>query len=127
MSTPTVLVIEDYEAARKAMCLIVRSYGATAIGAADGEEALALAAAHKPDLIFCDIRMPRMDGFEFLNRLRATPGLRSVPVVAMSGVGSEVEVAHVESAGFAGHLMKPVEVDVVGAYVEALGSRTRTE
>ena len=106
MSIATVLVVEDYATARKALCLIVSSYGATAIGAANGEEALRMAAARKPDLVFCDIRMPGMDGFEFLKRLRALPGLLSVPVIAMSGVGSEVEVAKIAAAGFAAHLMK---------------------
>lgn len=121
MAVATVLVVEDYDAARKALCFIVRSFGPEAIGAADGEEALALAAARRPDLVFCDIRMPRMDGFEFLRRVRAIPGLEGVRVIAMSGLGSDVEVAEITAAGFAGHLMKPVESDVIGACIERFG------
>ncbi len=120
MSEPTVLVVEDYDAARKALCLIVRSYGVAAIGAANGEEALAAAAATRPAVVFCDIRMPHMDGFEFLRRLRATPGLAEVPVVAMSGLGNDAEVAQIEAAGFTAHVMKPVGPDTIGAFLDPL-------
>jgi two-component system CheB/CheR fusion protein len=120
MSVPTILVVEDYDSARKALCAIVGSFGATAMGAANGEEALLLAAARKPHLVFCDIRMPGMDGFEFLRRLRAIPELASLPVIAMSGLGSDAELAQIEAAGFAARLMKPVLTDVIGAHIESL-------
>jgi two-component system CheB/CheR fusion protein len=120
VSIATVLVVEDYDAARKALCFIVSSYGPTAIGAADGERALVQAAARRPDLIFCDIRMPGMDGIEFLKRLRVIPGLLDVPVIAMSGLGTDAELARIHAAGFAGHLMKPVTPSVIGNLLERL-------
>jgi len=119
----TVLVVEDYPAARKALCAIVSSFGPTAIGAGDGEEALALALARKPDLILCDIRMPRMDGLELLRRLRAIPELAAVPVIAMSGLGSDVEVSQITAAGFAGHLTKPVDTAAIDGWLRRLERR----
>ncbi len=65
------------------------------------------------------------DSFELLQRLRALPG-SPAPVTAMSGVGSEVEVAEIASAGFAAHLMKPVQAGLIGAYIQTLGRGTKT-
>jgi CheY-like chemotaxis protein len=126
VAVETVLIVEDYDAARKALCFIVQSCGPLALGAADGEEALAVAAARAPDLVLCDIRMPRMDGFEFLRRLREIPGLQAVPVVAMSGLGSDVELAMIKAAGFAGHLMKPVDSAAIDGLLERFGGGAST-
>jgi CheY-like chemotaxis protein len=122
----TVLVAEDYDSARKAFCLIVRSLGASAVGAANGEEALRLAQAHKPDVIFCDIRMPSLDGFEVLARLRALPELRAIPVIAMSGSGSEADLDRIASAGFFTHLVKPVLPSVIEEQLRRIGARRRS-
>jgi len=122
----SVLVIEDYDTVRKAFCLIVRSCGATALGAANGEEALRLAAAQRPDVIFCDIRMPRMDGFEVLKRLRAIPSLRHMPVIAVSGVGSDVELDRIAAAGFETHLVKPVALETIDALLCQIRGRGAT-
>ena len=119
----TVLVVEDYDSARKAFCLIVRSYGAVAHGAANGEEALRLAEAHPPDVVFCDIRLPGMDGFELLARLRGISALREVPVVAMSGASGAAERERIASAGFAAHLMKPVAPDVLAEQLRGIRRR----
>ena len=120
----TVLVVEDYDSARKAFCLIVRSCGAAALGASNGEEALRLAAASRPDVVFCDIRLPGgIDGFQVLERLHAIHDLRDVPVIAMSGVGSSVELEQVVAAGFDAHLMKPVTSDVIEAHLRRIRDR----
>ncbi|HEY2945505.1 MAG TPA: response regulator [Vicinamibacteria bacterium] len=63
---------------------------------------MATAAARKPDVIFCDVRMPAMDGFQLLERLQADPGLHDIPVIAMSGMGSEAELERI--AGIEEHL-----------------------
>jgi len=116
----TVLVVEDYPAARKALCLLVGSSGAAAYGAEDGASALALATEKKPDLILCDLRLPRMDGFELLRRLRADPILRSIRVVAMSGLGGAVDLERISAAGFDGHLTKPVDYEMIAGLLERL-------
>jgi CheY-like chemotaxis protein len=118
-----ILVVEDHDAARKALCAIVRTFGATAHGAADGREALAVARKERLDLIFCDLRMPGMDGFEFMRQLHADPVMGGIPVIAMSGLGSDADLARIASAGFSGHLTKPVDVATMAQQLRALRER----
>jgi hypothetical protein len=114
----TVLVVEDYDASRRALCAIVTALGARAVPARDAAEALAAVAQEKPDLILCDLRMPGMDGFELLRRLRADVSLAAVPAIAMSGLDSDADREQISLAGFAGHLLKPVDLRMVAAEIE---------
>ena len=74
-------------------------------------DGLTLARQHPPDVIFCDLRMPGMDGFAFLERLRSDPELRRSRVIAVSGLASEDDVRRTWQAGFDGHLVKPIIYD----------------
>ncbi len=114
----TVLVAEDHEDSREVVCGMVRSYGATAHGARDGMDALAKIVRNKPDLIFCDLRMPRMDGFDLLERLRSDPKLCRIPVVVISRLSEHADMMRTWNAGFSGHLVKPVELDALAAQLE---------
>jgi two-component system, sensor histidine kinase len=111
----SVLIVEDHDDSRDAMRQIVESLGATVLAASGGPEALSLTAKATPDVILCDLVMPGMDGFELMTRLRQRPKLRRTPVVALSGLGSDVDQAHTAAAGFAIHLVKPVDFDAVAA------------
>src|SRR5258708_10553526 len=61
--------------------------GYTVTRAADGEEGLRMAKAIHPDIVFLDIRLPRMDGFQVLERMRADEELRHIPVIILSNYG----------------------------------------
>jgi CheY-like chemotaxis protein len=107
----TVLVVEDHDDTRDMLRQIVGSTGATVISAANGEEAIALLATRvAPDLVFCDLLMPRMDGYQFMDWLRRQPHLSRIPVIAVSALGADADVKKTWAAGFSGHLVKPVEV-----------------
>ncbi len=79
-----ILVVEDQEDNRQ----IIRDMLATTdyqfTEAENGEEALAAVAKLRPDLILMDIQMPILDGYEATRRIKADPGLRSVPVIAIT-------------------------------------------
>jgi len=81
------LLIEDDETAAEMYRLRLVADGYTVIVARDGEEGLSLATSAPPDLIYLDIRMPRLDGFEFLERLRSDPATQGIPVVILSNYG----------------------------------------
>jgi CheY-like chemotaxis protein len=100
---------------------MVEALGARAILAEDGRAALALVPTASPDLIFCDLLMPRMDGFTFFKRVRAI-GLRREPppVVAVSVLGSLADVQRTWAAGFSGHLVKPIDFDRIRDWVARL-------
>jgi CheY-like chemotaxis protein len=112
----TVLVLEDHEDSRELLRQIITSTGATVLSAANGEEAMALLATKAPpDLVFCDLLMPRMNGYEFMEWLRRQPHLARIPVIAVSALGAQTDVMKTWAAGFSGHLVKPIDFWTIAA------------
>ena len=74
--------------------------------AADGEEGLAKAKTFKPTLILLDIMMPKMDGFEVLERLKADPETADIVVVMLTALGDEESAKRATSLGAAGFIVK---------------------
>ncbi|WP_250029377.1 response regulator [Paractinoplanes maris] len=77
--------------------------------AGDGDEGVALARAHRPDVALMDIRMPHVDGIEATRRIAADPELAGVHVVVLTNYGLDEYVFHALRAGAAGFLVKDVE------------------
>ena len=83
----TVLLIEDDAAAAEMYRLRLAADGYTVLIASDGEQGLRRAVEDRPDLIYLDVRLPKMDGFEVLERLRAEIATASIPVVIVTNYG----------------------------------------
>ena len=119
-----ILVVEDMEDSREATRLMLECLGAGVRTARDGVEGLAAVMAAHVDLVVCDLRMPRMDGFEFLHALRKVEGHTREPVIAMSGLASSADHQRIEAAGFAGYLDKPFDdVRLLAAIDDAMARR----
>jgi DNA-binding response OmpR family regulator len=82
-----VLLIEDDTAAAEMYRLRLTADGYEVAVADDGEKGLAMAIAERPDFIYLDLRLPRIDGFEVLERLRAHPETAAIPVIILSNFG----------------------------------------
>jgi len=117
-----VLIVEDNPDFRALMCEFVETFGATVREARDGYEAMAQVMRSPPHLIFCDLRMPGLDGFGFVERLREHPKLSRIPVVAVTGMATDADVLKSWSAGFAGHLVKPVNRESIRVQMERVRS-----
>ncbi len=78
------LIVDDDPAARKALSLIFEKKGFTTISAENGEEGLTDALKEKPDVIILDIVMPVMNGVKMLEKLRASPEGKTVPVIIIT-------------------------------------------
>jgi two-component system CheB/CheR fusion protein len=120
----SILVVEDSDDARESFRDLLRLLGARVSVACNGREGLDAIEAAEPDLVLCDLRMPRMDGYEFMRALRRDPLAAHPPVLAMSGLAAEADLRRTRDAGFAGHIKKPFsEAAITGAIRNALQSR----
>src|SRR5712691_4991159 len=86
MPKSRILVIDDEAAIRDSLRMTLEYEGYEFVGAATGQEGLALAERDTPDLVILDVKMPGMDGLEVLDRLRGIS--ETVPVVVVSGHGT---------------------------------------
>ena len=99
--------------------------GANVLTAKDGVEALETLMGERVDLIVCDLRMPRMDGFEFLHALRNLEGYTHQPVIAVSGLASSADHRRIKEAGFAGYIDKPFDAArLLAAIDDAMAQRS---
>ena len=117
----SLLVVDDVEDARETLRELLQHLGAKVSVAGSGREGLEIVRDAGPDLVLCDLRMPRMDGFEFVRRLNGTTSPAHPPVVAVTALTSEADHQRTRDAGFDGHINKPYdEVAIVAAVFAAL-------
>ena len=106
-----VLLVEDNLDAAESLAELLRIWGHEVELAHDGAAALRAALEVRPEVVLLDIGLPGMDGYEVASRLRATPGLAGVRLVAVTGYGQESDRRRARLAGFDHHLVKPVDLD----------------
>jgi two-component system, chemotaxis family, CheB/CheR fusion protein len=104
-----VLVVDDNHDSAQTLADLVRMLGHDAEVAFDGPSAVALARATPPDIIFCDIGLPGMTGYDVAKALREG-GLRDTRLVAVTGYARPEDVKRATEAGFDAHLAKPVDL-----------------
>jgi len=118
------LVIDDTKDNRDAIQMLLEDLGAEVRVAADGLEAIEMITGGVFDAVLCDLRMPRMDGFEFMRAARQLPDTSLPPVIAMSGLTSGSDHARTEAAGFAGQLDKPFDEQHLVVAIETAIARS---
>ena len=105
---PVVLIAEDHEDSRDALRTLLDALGYRVLVARNGAEAVEVARAARPDLILMDMMMPAVDGFEATRTLRADPGFREVPIVAITAMEGAREA--VFEAGCSDVVVKPIDI-----------------
>ncbi len=102
-----VLVVDDAQTDRELMAKVITLAGHRALLAADGKEAIAMAKAHKPSLIFLDVVMPVMDGFATCRSLNKDPETATIPVVLVTSKNTDSDVFWGKKQGAMDHVGKP--------------------
>jgi PAS domain S-box-containing protein len=115
-----ILVADDNVDAADTMCALLTASGYVTRIAYDGAEALSIGAAFQPHVVLLDLGMPRLDGFETAQRMRAMPTLRSAVLVAVTGWGAASDRARSRAAGFDHHLLKPASMQQVQEILAAV-------
>ncbi|RYG97454.1 MAG: response regulator, partial [Alphaproteobacteria bacterium] len=113
-----VMVVDDGRSTVQVISLFLQMEGMQTSVAYDGEEAIRIAGEFKPDMIFMDLGMPKMDGFEAARHLRAAHP--DALLIALSGWGREEDRLKSKDAGFDGHAVKPVAPDDLRKYLAML-------
>jgi len=108
-----VLVVDDRPDASESLALLLRLRGHEVRTASDGSSALEEFARYRPEVVFLDLGLPGMSGYEVARRLRAMPEARDVRLVALTGYGTEADRERTRAAGFDVHLAKPVDPHAV--------------
>lgn len=103
---PKILVVEDETFLVKIYSVKLKKEGYDVAIATDGEEAVRMAEEVKPDLILLDLILPKLNGFEALERIRATDANRTTPVLVLSNLGQEEDIKRAEALGADDYLVK---------------------
>ncbi|MDI1447581.1 sigma-54 dependent transcriptional regulator [Polyangium sp. 6x1] len=117
-----VLVVDDEASARSGLEKLLRQEGYAVDAAADGPSALQIATERPPDVVVTDLKMPRMDGLELLQKLRATyPG---VPVIMVTAFGEVSTAVQAMRSGADDFITKPIDFDALTLAIERAIERT---
>lgn len=106
-----ILYIEDNRDNRILVRRILNSAGYALIEAENAWQAIDCLYQNKPDLVLMDIQLPGVDGYTFTTKLKSLPGLRNMPIVALTSYGMPGDHEKSLLAGCDGHIDKPIDVD----------------
>ncbi|MCS6808699.1 MAG: response regulator [Bacteroidota bacterium] len=117
-----ILVIEDDESIRRSVGMMLRISGFEAFYAENGSVGLQMAAQSMPDVIICDIAMPVLDGYGFIQELRKNPATAKIPVIFLTAKAAEEDIAKGKALGANAYLTKPIwPADLLKIVQEQLG------
>jgi two-component system cell cycle response regulator DivK len=105
--TKRILVVEDQEDNRQILRDLLANAGYDMLEAEDGEQAVAAAAEHRPDLILMDIQLPELDGYEATRRIKANPDLHAIPIIVVTSYALSGDEDKAREAGCDAYVAKP--------------------
>jgi twitching motility two-component system response regulator PilG len=117
-----VLVIDDSNTIRRSAEIFLKQGGHEVVLAEDGFDALSKISDYEPDLIFCDILMPRLDGYQTCAIIKRNPKFSAVPIVMLSSKDGVFDKARGRMVGSQDYLTKPFTKDQLLHTVQSLGS-----
>src|SRR5690349_17772298 len=115
-----IVFCEDSPLIQKLIGLALRSTAHEVFIAADGAEGLTLIERERPDLVFTDVSMPNLDGYELTDALKARPDLAHIPVIIMTASDDPEQLDEGLQHGAVGHFAKPFVAAVLRAKVDEL-------
>jgi phosphoribosyl 1,2-cyclic phosphodiesterase/CheY-like chemotaxis protein len=107
----TILIIDDDSALRALLGQLLRQSGWEVLEAEDGDVGIQLAKSRRPEVVLCDLLMPRCNGFQVCRCLRAEPGLRHLKIIVTSGRSYVTDRLHALEAGADEYLVKPIQTE----------------
>ena len=115
-----ILICDDDPAILRVLQVNLEVEGYETLLAHHGEEALEIARREKPDLVILDIMMPRLDGYQTCERMKADDTLKDIPVVFLSAKAQQSDIDKGKSYGVADYLTKPFDPDLLVETIDRL-------
>jgi two-component system cell cycle response regulator DivK len=106
----TILIVEDNDKNMKLARDVLQAKGYRTLEAVNGTDGVALALAHRPDLVLMDIQLPDINGVEAFSRIRGQAETAHIPVVAFTASVTPMDRNRITDAGFNGFISKPVNL-----------------
>jgi CheY-like chemotaxis protein len=113
-----ILIIEDNLANRELIVYLLNAFHHIPLEAVDGEAGLDAAHRERPDLILCDLQLPKIDGYTLARYFKSDQILRDIPLVAVTASSMVGDREKIISAGFNGYISKPIDPETFVAKVE---------
>ena len=104
-----ILIIEDNPTNMELMAYLLTAFGHTPLMAFDGEAGVQMAVRERPDLILCDVHLPKLDGYGVVAALKGNPAVAGIPVLAVTALAMVGDRERLLGAGFDGYVAKPIE------------------
>lgn len=120
LASPLILLAEDNEANIATISSYLGAKGCRIMSAKDGQEAIALAKSHQPDLILMDVQMPVMDGLEATKQIRLDPSLVNIPIIALTALAMEGDRDRCLAAGADEYISKPIKLKQLALLIQDL-------
>lgn len=120
LATHRIVVVDDNKDAADTLAMLLRFMEAEVMTASTAQSALTIVESFHPMIVFLDIGMPDMDGFEIARRIRQRPENRNMTLIALTGWGQERDRLNSREAGIDYHLIKPVDLDVLKELLSGL-------
>jgi DNA-binding response OmpR family regulator len=125
MATPTVLVVDDDPVILQLLQVNFEMEGFRVLTAGDGEEGLARIRDDHPDVVVCDVMMPKINGLEVLERMKADPDTKDIPIVMLSAKAQSSEIQQGRDLGADDYITKPFDPIELTDRVSALLDKSR--
>jgi CheY-like chemotaxis protein len=116
----TVLIVEDSDDARYFMRLALEQLGYIIVEAENGAKAIEVAERERPDIILMDLSLPIMDGLAATEKIRASDGLKSIPIIAVTAHQETDFRVGAKAAGFDAYVTKPIDIDFLSDLINGL-------
>ncbi|MFQ5596996.1 MAG: PleD family two-component system response regulator [Nitrospiria bacterium] len=113
-----VLIVDDDATVRQLIAVALREYDL--VVGTNGQEALKLIAREKPELILLDVMMPKMNGFEVVERLKADPATADIPIIMLTARGDRSTLEQGQAVGVSTYITKPFSPRKLSETVSAL-------
>jgi signal transduction histidine kinase len=117
---PRVMVVDDNRDAADSLAAVLKLLGAEVRVTNDGRAALDEIGTFRPAIVFLDLGMPGMDGYETARHMRAREDMRGTLIIALTGWGQESDRRQTQAAGFSQHLVKPADITALRAVLASL-------